>query len=34
VSVLFYLAAQAASGSMPRERERLDNPLRPQPAGA
>ena len=34
VSVLFYLASQAASGRISRERERLDNPLRPQPAGA
>ena len=34
VSVLFYLASQAAGGYIPRERERLDNPLRPQPAGA
>ena len=34
VSVLFYLASQAASGHISRERERLDNPLRPQPAGA
>ncbi len=32
VTVVFYLAAQAASGRIPRERERLDNPL--QPAGA
>ena len=34
VSVLFYLASQAATGNISRERERLDNPLRPQPAGA
>ena len=35
VSVVFYLASQAAGGVIPRERERLDNPLRqPQPAGA
>ncbi|MGB5334000.1 MAG: cytochrome ubiquinol oxidase subunit I, partial [Woeseiaceae bacterium] len=34
VTVLFYLASQAAAGYIPRERERLDNPLRPQPAGA
>ena len=33
VSVLFYLASQAAAGHIPRERERLDNPLQ-QPAGA
>ena len=33
ISALFYLAAQAAAGHMPRERERLDNPLQ-QPAGA
>jgi cytochrome d ubiquinol oxidase subunit I len=32
VSVVFYLAAQAAAGHVPRERTRLDNPL--QPAGA
>ncbi len=32
VSVVFYLAAQAAAGHIPRERTRLDNPL--QPAGA
>ena len=32
ISVLFYLAAQAAGGDIPRERARLDNPLRP--AGA
>ena len=32
VSVVFYLAAQAASGYAPREGTRLDNPL--QPAGA
>ena len=32
VSVVFYLAAQAAAGQIPRERTRLDNPL--QPAGA
>ncbi|MGB5490968.1 MAG: cytochrome ubiquinol oxidase subunit I [Woeseiaceae bacterium] len=32
VSVVFYLASQAAAGYIPRERERLDNPL--QPAGA
>jgi len=29
ISVVFYLAAQAASGHIPRERERLDNPLQP-----
>ena len=29
VSVVFYLAAQAAGGRIPRERERLDNPLQP-----
>jgi len=33
VSVVFYLASQAAAGYIPRERERLDNPLQ-QPAGA
>lgn len=33
ISVLFYLASQAAAGYIPRERERLDNPLQ-QPAGA
>ena len=33
VSVVFYLAAQAAVGHIPRERERLDNPLQ-QPTGA
>ncbi len=33
VSVVFYLAAQAAVGQIPRESERLDNPLQ-QPAGA
>ena len=33
ISVLFYLASQAAAGHIPRERERLDNPLQ-QPAGA
>ncbi len=33
VSVLFYLASQAAAGYIPRERERLDNPLQ-VPAGA
>jgi cytochrome d ubiquinol oxidase subunit I len=27
VSVVFYLAAEAAAGHIPRERERLDNPL-------
>ena len=32
VSVVFYLAAQAAAGNIPRERARLDNPL--QTAGA
>ena len=32
VSVVFYLASQAAGGRIPRERERLDNPL--QTAGA
>ena len=31
VSVVFYLAAQAAAGHIPRERTRLDNPM--QPAG-
>lgn len=30
VSVLFYLARQAAAGSLPPERERLDNPFRPR----
>jgi cytochrome d ubiquinol oxidase subunit I len=29
VSVVFYLAAQAAAGHVPRERTRLDNPLQP-----
>ena len=29
VSVVFYLAGQAAGGDIPRERERLDNPMRP-----
>jgi cytochrome d ubiquinol oxidase subunit I len=33
VSVVFYLASQAAAGKIPRERERLDNPLQ-QPTGA
>jgi cytochrome d ubiquinol oxidase subunit I len=33
ISVVFYLASQAAGGYIPRERERLDNPLQ-QPAGA
>ena len=33
ISVLFYLASQAAAGYIPRERERLDNPLQ-QPARA
>ena len=33
ISVLFYLAAQAAAGNIPRERERLDNPMQ-QTAGA
>jgi len=33
ISVVFYLASQAAAGNLPRERERLDNPLR-QMAGA
>ncbi len=33
VSVVFYLASQAAGGYLPRERERLDNPLQ-APAGA
>jgi cytochrome d ubiquinol oxidase subunit I len=33
ISVVFYLASQAAAGYLPRERERLDNPLQ-QPAGA
>jgi len=32
ISVIFYLASQAAAGHIPRERERLDNPM--QPAGA
>ena len=32
VSVVFYLASQAAAGHLPRERTRLDNPL--QTAGA
>ncbi len=32
ISVVFYLASQAAAGHIPRERERLDNPM--QPAGA
>ncbi len=32
VSTLFYLARQAAEGELPRERDRLDNPL--LPAGA
>ena len=27
VSVVFYLAANAAQGNIPRERERLDNPM-------
>ena len=29
ISVVFYLASQAAAGYIPRERTRLDNPLRP-----
>jgi cytochrome d ubiquinol oxidase subunit I len=29
VSVLFYLARQAAAGNLPRERTRLDNPFKP-----
>ena len=29
ISVVFYLAAQAAAGEIPRERARLDNPLKP-----
>jgi cytochrome d ubiquinol oxidase subunit I len=33
ISVVFYLASQAAAGHLPRERERLDNPLQ-LPAGA
>ena len=33
VSVVFYLASQAAAGYIPRERERRDNPLQ-QPTGA
>ncbi len=33
ISVVFYLASQAAAGYIPRERERLDNPMQ-QPAGA
>lgn len=32
VSVVFYLASQAAAGYIPRERARLDNPM--QPVGA
>jgi cytochrome d ubiquinol oxidase subunit I len=32
ISVVFYLASQAAAGHIPRERERLDSPV--QPAGA
>ncbi|MGB5512202.1 MAG: cytochrome ubiquinol oxidase subunit I, partial [Woeseiaceae bacterium] len=32
ISVVFYLASQAAGGHIPRERERLDNPV--QPVGA
>ena len=32
ISVVFYLASQAAVGHIPRERERLDSPI--QPAGA
>jgi len=32
ISVVFYLASQAAVGHIPRERERLDSPV--QPAGA
>jgi cytochrome d ubiquinol oxidase subunit I len=33
ITVVFYLASQAAAGYIPRERERLDNPMQ-QPAGA
>ncbi|MDJ0748165.1 MAG: cytochrome ubiquinol oxidase subunit I [Woeseiaceae bacterium] len=33
VSVVFYLASQAAGGRIPRERERLDNPLHAAEAG-
>ena len=33
VSVVFYLASQAAGGRIPRERERLDNPLQTAEAG-
>ena len=33
VSVVFYLAAQAAGGRIPRERDRLDNPLQAAEAG-
>ena len=33
VSVLFYLARQAAAGPLPRERTRLDNPFLPRPGG-
>ena len=33
VSVVFYLASQAAAGHIPRERERLDNPMQPEGAG-
>ncbi len=33
VSVVFYLASQAAGGRIPRERERLDNPMQTMEAG-
>ncbi len=33
VSVVFYLASQAAGGEVPRERDRLDNPLQAAEAG-
>jgi cytochrome d ubiquinol oxidase subunit I len=34
ISVLFYLARQAAAGELSRERDRLDNPFRPVRAGS
>ena len=34
VSVVFFLAARAAAGEIPRERDRLDNPLKLADAGA
>jgi cytochrome d ubiquinol oxidase subunit I len=34
ISVLFYLARQAAAGQLSRERDRLDNPFQPARAGS